>query len=299
MWDLSSLVHDNGSAVPCQHFILYISWRLVWCRLSPFSPHSVAKEIVALSRFGRSLFVMAIDPAERPPMETLPGIWPSASANGFRQQYLTTVSPGTPSQHQTGPGTDQALPAVNGSATSVAGNLPVSTIDTEAPSRTSSDGTAVLSNVDSKSAAVATLIGMEPKCHRAPSLQLNEDEDIEEVGGFEPIKILHSKDASKRPIVARKMSSTVTEDELFRVLSRKRTNQSGRQGTYVPSGEEEEEEEEEQAEIERLMSRMFGKGRQGQSEEEKTRHIGLVFKNVTVKGMGLGAALQPTLSDPS
>jgi len=58
------------------------------------------------------------------------------------------------------------------------------------------------------------------------------------------------------------------------------------------------EQAEEQAEIERLMSRMFGKGRQAQSEEEKTRHVGLVFRNLTVKGMGLGAALQPTLSGP-
>ena len=46
------------------------------------------------------------------------------------------------------------------------------------------------------------------------------------------------------------------------------------------------------------MSRMFGQARQANSEEEKTRHTGLVFKNLNVKGMGLGAALQPTLSDP-
>lgn len=55
---------------------------------------------------------------------------------------------------------------------------------------------------------------------------------------------------------------------------------------------------EEQAEIERLMSRMFGKDRQAHSEDEKTRHVGLVFRNLTVTGMGLGAALQPTLGDP-
>ncbi len=42
---------------------------------------------------------------------------------------------------------------------------------------------------------------------------------------------------------------------------------------------------------------MFGKGRQEHSEEEKTRHVGVVFKNLTVKGMGLGAALQPTNGD--
>ena len=55
---------------------------------------------------------------------------------------------------------------------------------------------------------------------------------------------------------------------------------------------------EEQAEIERLMSRMFGKNRQAHSEDDKTRHVGVVFRNLTVTGMGLGAALQPTLGDP-
>jgi len=52
----------------------------------------------------------------------------------------------------------------------------------------------------------------------------------------------------------------------------------------------------EQAEIERLMSRMFGKARHNKSEE-KTRHVGVVFKNLTVKGVGLGAAPQPTIGD--
>jgi ABC-type multidrug transport system ATPase subunit/ABC-type multidrug transport system permease subunit len=42
---------------------------------------------------------------------------------------------------------------------------------------------------------------------------------------------------------------------------------------------------------------MFGRTRQEGSEEEKTRHLGVVFKNLTVKGMGAGAALQPTVGD--
>lgn len=45
------------------------------------------------------------------------------------------------------------------------------------------------------------------------------------------------------------------------------------------------------------MSRMFGRDRQANSEEEKTRHLGVVWKNVTVKGLGLGTALQPTNAD--
>ncbi|PCH00277.1 CDR ABC transporter [Penicillium occitanis (nom. inval.)] len=51
------------------------------------------------------------------------------------------------------------------------------------------------------------------------------------------------------------------------------------------------------AEIERLMSRMFGRERKEHSEEEKTRHSGVIWKNLNVKGAGLGAALQPTVGD--
>lgn len=51
------------------------------------------------------------------------------------------------------------------------------------------------------------------------------------------------------------------------------------------------------SEIQRLMSRMFGRERQEHSEEEKTRHSGVIWKNLNVKGAGLGAALQPTVGD--
>ena len=89
----------------------------------------------------------------------------------------------------------------------------------------------------------------------------------------------------------------MTVDDLFQALGRRRTNQSGRQRSFMTedgasaAGEEE-------AEIERLMSRLFSKTRQASSEDEKTRHVGLDFRNLTVKGMGLGVALQPTLGDP-
>ena len=85
----------------------------------------------------------------------------------------------------------------------------------------------------------------------------------------------------------------ITEDELFRSLSRRRSNRQrglSRQATT-------DDEADEQAEIERLLSRMFGRTRQESSEEEKTRHLGVIWKNLTVKGMGLGAALQPTAGD--
>ncbi len=45
------------------------------------------------------------------------------------------------------------------------------------------------------------------------------------------------------------------------------------------------------------MSKMFGRTRREQSEEEKTRHYGVIFKNLTVKGAGVGTALMPSVGD--
>ena len=86
----------------------------------------------------------------------------------------------------------------------------------------------------------------------------------------------------------RKTRTIQTEEDLFRALSRRRTNATGRS---------EAEELEESQEIERLMSKMFGRARQEHSEEEKTRHSGVVFRDLTVQGVGLGASLQPTVGD--
>jgi hypothetical protein len=76
------------------------------------------------------------------------------------------------------------------------------------------------------------------------------------------------------------------EDGAARTSSRRSTHASG----HDIKGEE-------WAQIERLISRMFGSERKANSEEEKTRHVGVVWKNLTVKGVGLGAALQPTNGD--
>ena len=76
------------------------------------------------------------------------------------------------------------------------------------------------------------------------------------------------------------------EDGAARTLSRRSTYASG----HDTKGEE-------WAQIERLISRMFGSERKANSEEEKTRHVGVVWKGLTVKGVGLGAALQPTNGD--
>jgi ATP-binding cassette subfamily G (WHITE) protein 2 (SNQ2) len=116
--------------------------------------------------------------------------------------------------------------------------------------------------------------------------------------GFAPIKTAPSEstEKGKRPELKERSSSMkpMTEDDLVRVLSRRRTSNSGamsRAPTQDPDALAEQEE------INKLMSRMFGKTRQAHSEEEKTRHVGVVWKGLTVKGMGLGAALQPTTGD--
>lgn len=80
-------------------------------------------------------------------------------------------------------------------------------------------------------------------------------------------------------------STTRTEDDLFRALSRRRSSISAAES------------QEDHDEIERLMSRMFGKARQHQSDDETPKHAGVIFRNLTVKGAGLGASLQPTVGD--
>ncbi len=237
---------------------------------------------------------MAPDPPERPNMEALPDIWPSTSANSFRQQYLAPAGSETHPPHQDSAAISRVSPAIESPAHANTNGPHVANGGTEGRSRSSSEYTAVPSPAESESAAVAGPLIGNSKYAARPSDEINKDERADEVAGYEPIKTTQTKDAAKRPGMRKNSSRQLTEDEVFRVLSRKRTNQSGRQGSYATSVEE----DDEQAEIERLMSRMFGKGRQGQSEEEKTRHVGLVFKDLTVKGMGLGAALQPTLSDP-
>lgn len=91
----------------------------------------------------------------------------------------------------------------------------------------------------------------------------------------------------KRPSLQQRKSIR-SENDLFKVLSQRRQSASGKSEAEL---------EEEHQEIEKLMSRMFGKARQQHSEEEKTRHSGVVFRNLTVKGAGLGASLQPTVGD--
>lgn len=223
------------------------------------------------------------------------GAWPMTSANSFRQQYLAPKD-GSAAHTLT-------TPEITGIsvASTVANNAPLgSTHSVPAPSstepiRTPSEGnTAVPSPANSELSVAAAAVGDSPNPAFEPDME--DDEKVDSIGGFAPIKTTMSI-KPQHPSGVRRASSKIKEDDLFRALSRRKTNQSDRQGSYMTE-DEASEAEEEQAEVERLMSRMFGKNRQAQSEEEKTRHVGLVFRNLTVKGMGLGAALQPTLSDP-
>lgn len=77
---------------------------------------------------------------------------------------------------------------------------------------------------------------------------------------------------------------SLDNDGLAKTLSQRRSYASGHEGA-------------EWAQIERLISHMFGQERKANSEEEQTRHVGVIWKNLTVKGLGLGAALQPTNGD--
>ncbi|KAL1794536.1 hypothetical protein ACET3X_007957 [Alternaria dauci] len=99
--------------------------------------------------------------------------------------------------------------------------------------------------------------------------------------------------AAKRPGLQSKTSKPMTEDDLFRALSRRRTSQAN--GLSKANTNASERSQEEEDEINNLMSKMFGRTRQEASEEEKTRHQGVIFKHLTVKGMGIGAALQPSV----
>jgi ABC-type multidrug transport system ATPase subunit/ABC-type multidrug transport system permease subunit len=126
-----------------------------------------------------------------------------------------------------------------------------------------------------------------------PRRDSTETESEEEDAGFAAIKPASS--GPTRPALQKGDSKPMTEEDLFRVLSRRRTSRTGlsRTNTQATASSNDDEQEE----INRLMSRMFGRTRQESSEEEKTRHLGVIFKNLTVKGMGVGAALQPSVGD--
>ena len=234
--------------------------------------------------------------SERPKLEGTPGAWPSTSANSFRRQYIA------PSDESADPGVPQSSLDSNDAPLITENGANVATLPSALGPQASASGPGEPLrplNEGQTPPPKPPITGTETAANSTETLEdeIAEDENPKDFGTFAPIKTTTSSNPPKRPDLYSRSASRLTEDNIFRSLSRRRTNQSGRQGSYMTE-DEAADAEEERAEIEKLMSRMFGSNRQANSEDEKTRHVGLVFKSLTVKGMGLGAALQPTLSDP-
>ena len=203
---------------------------------------------------------MAGNPPERPHGDDFPGAWPTTTANSFRQQYLRS-SDGT--ERQQSPVNDH-FGFTSNHETSMH------------MSRQSSGPTAVPSVASSHAEAGPN----ENSAYNEKEIESEnamEKEGGQEAGGFMPIKSQTNRSQFRN-------STGSTHDVLGRSMSRRKTN-----GTEFS--------EQDRDEIERLLTRMFGQDRRANSAEEQNRHVGVVFKNLTVKGQGLGAALQPAVSD--
>ncbi|KAL4735804.1 ABC-2 type transporter-domain-containing protein [Aspergillus similis] len=103
---------------------------------------------------------------------------------------------------------------------------------------------------------------------------------------FAPIQTNQSTRSRNETLTRRGTAGSrpLTNDEITRALSHRTSS------TYQGGLDDNEE-------VVRLVSRMFGRERKANSDEEQTRHLGVVWKNLTVKGVGLGAAIQPTNAD--
>ncbi|KZF21113.1 hypothetical protein L228DRAFT_222166 [Xylona heveae TC161] len=206
---------------------------------------------------------MSNGPLATPHIEDTPGAWPETPADETQQRSYGGASQrpnDLPSAHQ---------------RTNNSGGFPPSRIATQNARTDPQEG----SSKQHEDAPVAV------------SDDTSDDDENEEGNKeFAPIKSTSSR--PQRPPSGRKL----TEDDLFRALSRRKTNQSGNEGPDEKGNDSmlEDMGEEELVEVERLMSRMFGRTRQAHSQDEKTRHVGVIFRNLTVKGMGIGAALQAT-----
>ncbi|KAF2706423.1 hypothetical protein K504DRAFT_413352 [Pleomassaria siparia CBS 279.74] len=235
-------------------------------------------------------------PSEQPTphMDELPGAWIETPApDRTRLSYLGSSSdpsrPHTPAQ--------EAPPPNQTNAHSHNTYLEYTSLARGAPAPTSTPNFR-----ESQLSGTSTMVPSPPPEEREHPLEteasksivdarresIETEDEHDDDGRFAAIKPAAS--APKRPNLSTGQSKPVTEEDLFRVLS-KRTMSRTNTGITASSTEDEQEE------INRLMSRMFGTSRQEASDEEKTRHFGVVFKNLTVKGMGLGAALQPSVGD--
>ena len=215
---------------------------------------------------------MAAEPIQSPPIKDTPGAFPETPADSLRQQSSYVGSNGA---QPTSTARDHPLHNSATDAPATTGNTTANVQDPQ--NQPWGETTAVPSPADST----------HQKATPAATSDSSPDEEKDDaLGGYAPLKTHTSRpDDLHRTASGRQL----TENELFTVLSRRRTGASG--------FSKDSDDGDEQQEIRRLMSRMFGQGRQANSEEEKTRHVGVIFKNLTVKGVGLGAALQPTTGD--
>lgn len=219
---------------------------------------------------------MAEDSVRGPPLGEAPGAWPQTPADELARPPQQAQPPPLVTSELSQPILPRTLSA-----------------DTTSPQPSSLDRTAVPSRADSRAGAAGDAV--------LPASAVSSDysdDDEKNDKRFEAINPTRTTDSAARAMPAAQRTTSgrqLTEAELFKALSRRRTNASGREGSA--GADDGIDDVGDRAEIERLMSRMFGAGRQAHSEEEKTRHVGLIFKHLTVKGVGLGAALQPTTGD--
>ena len=181
---------------------------------------------------------MADPGAKRPQLDDTAGMWPSTSANSFRQQYL---APGhlQGSRNPEEPLNTEPVQSATPAQSSISHEIFSS--DPEARgqvSHASSEQTQVPSTSSSQPKLAAPAAGGEAIDHEVDEEE-EEDPSVAEEGGFAPIKTSATKDTTSRP-------------SLYQQLTRRQTGKSSILTPQIsPSAEE-------HVEIERLLSRMFG-----------------------------------------
>ncbi|KAG8532231.1 uncharacterized protein KY384_003872 [Bacidia gigantensis] len=226
-----------------------------------------------------------------------PEAWPLGPLNSTHEYTPEPVGGNFPGYQTSYPAIEPS-PSTSTAMPSAAGQRPEEMQHGNSPSESNDSSYSSRSSVSSM--ASNGPLKKEPQLSQRDSESLEESLErakAEVARGFAPIRTSTYLSAGKRESLRSRISREVTEDDLYKVLTRKRTSTGSKRASFV-SKEQSVEAEEDQAEVERLMSRMFGSDRRAQSEDEKTRHVGVIFRNLTVKGMGLGTVLQPTFGDP-
>ena len=122
-----------------------------------------------------------------------------------------------------------------------------------------------------------------------PSFETCESEHPKDLSQDEtPVADRDLEGDTKQPPLPTKKESNADQNAIYRKISRRQT--------AATNGTAQSQPEEDDQEVHRLMSRMFGNARQ-QSSNDQIRHSGVIFRNLIVKGVGLGAALQPVVGD--